>query len=149
MTSAFWICLAIWLGGAALGQLTGNRAIHAISVNVFGLITIGLGVVMMVRWAWRRLFGSASGSSLRQGMPIMSMVGVDSKLADVCERAIQAEAFKPVGKRPDGSELLHIQSPYQDYLAHVEVVNGAIYLNAVYPTSRDRLAQDVESYLRS
>lgn len=149
MKTAFWICLVIWIGGGAIGQVTGNQTIHAISVNIFGLITIALGLIMLGRWAWRKFSKAGDSGSLRRGMPIMSMTGVDPKAADVCERAIQADAFKPMGKNADGSELIHIQSPHQDYLAVVEVVDGAIYLKAAYTTSSDKLAQDVESLLEA
>lgn len=147
MKTAFWICLVVWLGGALLGQLTGNDLIHAISVNLFGLITIALGLIMLARWAWRKFGGSSGHGGLRRGMPIMSMTGVDPKAADICEKAIAADLFKPVGKRKDGAELLHVQSPQQDYLAVVEVVDGAIYLKAAYTTSPERLAHDIAELL--
>lgn len=143
MKVAFWICLVIWIGGGVLGQVTGDQTIHAISVNIFGLITIALGLFMLGGWLWRKLSTAGDGRSLRNGMPIMSMTGVDPKAAEVCERAVQADAFKPMAKNADGSEIIHIQSPHQDYLAVVEVVDGAIHLQATYTTSPDKLEHDL------
>jgi len=45
----------IWIGGAIVGRTTGIDTIFYISVNLFGSLTILLGVFMAGRWAWRKI----------------------------------------------------------------------------------------------
>ena len=155
----FWTGLAIWWGGALVGQLSGIGIIRAISVNIFGLLTIVLGIFLLGRWAWRKM--SAGGQSIEgqddasdprtglkigEGMVIFSMVGVPEEARDVIERAIQNDNFKPKGKAEEGLELLHIQTPTQDWLAVVEVTD-AILITSARKTSADTVDQQVADYL--
>jgi len=41
----FFICLVIWLGGGLIGLSSGNLLIREISINIFGSLTIILGLV--------------------------------------------------------------------------------------------------------
>lgn len=151
----FWIGLVIWWGGALVGQLSGIGIIHAISVNIFGLLTIALGVFLIGRLLWRRLSGPKAqggtidptiGKAFGQGMGIYSTFNVPEEARDPIERAVQADAFKPKGKMRDGAELLHVQTPTQDYLVIVEVTD-AILVRAAYTVTADTLDQRVEGLL--
>ena len=59
MKATFFWCLAIWLLGGALGQIEHISIIHEISVNIFGSLTIILGLVIAGRWAWRKSRGES------------------------------------------------------------------------------------------
>ncbi len=154
----FWIGLAIWWGGALVGKLTGIGIIHGVSVNIFGLLTIILGVFLLGRWILRKLLegGQAvsngdptdprTGFKIGDGMGIFSTFSVPEETRDVIERAIQNDNFKPKGKTEDGRELIYIQTPTQDWLAVVEVTD-AIMVTAAYKTSAERVDQDVADYL--
>lgn len=55
LRAVFFVLVAVWLGGALVGQATGSRVVHEISVNIFGSLAILLGLFLAVRWAVRRL----------------------------------------------------------------------------------------------
>lgn len=147
----FWICLTIWLGGGALGSITGNDLIREISVNLFGLIAIATGVLIAARWGlkkWKRTSHSSPISNSVEGhlhtepaMPIFHAASIKNDVADICERAIQNDLFEPLGKDSIGREILQIVTPEQDYVVVVEVqknpsLGDAILLCAVYAVSK-------------
>lgn len=155
----FWTGLAIWWGGGLVGKLTGIGIIHGISVNIFGLLTIILGVFLLGRWAFRKMSGGSSpspaqgdptdprtGLRIGEGMGIYSTINVPEEARDTIERAIQNDMFKPKGKAEEGRELLYIQTPTQDWLAVVEVTD-AIMITAAYKTSADTVDLQVADYL--
>ncbi|MGX1803013.1 hypothetical protein ACWIDJ_11840 [Brevundimonas naejangsanensis] len=161
LRNIFWVGLAIWWGGALIGQLTGNGVIHAISVNIFGLLTTILGVFLLGRWLLRKATGGgmkpegqADGSVINprtskpfgEGMGIYSTFNVPEEARDTIERAIQNDMFKPKGKDDEGRELLYITTPMQDWLAVVEVTD-AIMVTAAYKTTAQTVDKDVADYL--
>ena len=157
----FWIGLAIWWGGAVVGKLTGIGIIHGISVNIFGLLTIILGVFLLGRWLLRKATGGEAkpegqagdpvidprtSKPFGQGLGIHSTFNVPEEARDTIERAIQNDMFKPKGKTEEGRELLYIQTPMQDWIAVVEVTD-AIMITAAYETSAETVDQQVADYL--
>ncbi len=160
LRSIFWIGLAIWWGGALIGQLTGNGVIHGISVNIFGLLTIILGVFLLGRWLVKKMSGGPkpqghadipvidprTSKPFGQGMGIYSTFNVPEQARDTIERAIQNDMFKPKGKTDEGRELLYITTPAQDWLAVVEVTD-AIMVTAAYKTTAEAVDKQVADYL--
>lgn len=159
----FWTGLAIWWGGALLGKLTGIGIIHGISVNIFGLLTIILGIFLLGRWLLRKATGEGAkpegqangaddstdpraGLKIGEGMGIYSTFNVPEEARDTIERAIQNDMFKPKGKTEEGRELLYIQTPTQDWLAVVEVTD-AIMITAAYRTTAETVDKQVADYL--
>jgi len=81
MKRIFYVLLAFWLGGAALGQLLGVRLVHEISVNVFGLLALATGAFLLLRWgvkksrSLQRAGASSAGTSEPLAAPIESTTG--------------------------------------------------------------------------
>lgn len=159
LRNVFWIGLFIWIGGALIGTLGNSLLIKEIAVNIFGSLTILLGLFLLARLAWRKVSGNPSADTSKQmlggqpsafsrgrGMAIYSTVNVPAQARDLIERAIQNDNFKPKGKTGSGRELIYIPTPTQDWLAVVEVTD-AIMVTAAYPTSADKVDQQVADYL--
>lgn len=62
MKAAFYLCWAIWWGGAAVGYFAHWPKVQAISNNLFGVLTLLLALAWAGRWVWRKARGSASSS---------------------------------------------------------------------------------------
>jgi hypothetical protein len=54
MKVAFHVCWAIWWIGAAVGHFGHWPRVQAIATDVFGPLTIVLGLVWAGRWVWRK-----------------------------------------------------------------------------------------------
>jgi hypothetical protein len=130
--NAFWTCLVIWLGGAALGQLAGNEVVREICVNVFGLITIGLGIVLAVRWQLnKRVTPDASPPKIKN----------TEEHPPECE-AIEALRLRNLNLTHQGFDFSITLSP-ERYLA-VEFSQRHPVPNMLHPSGR----QEVSGVLR-
>lgn len=55
LRTIFLICLAIWFIGGFLRYVPGALILHEIGVNIFGPIAIVLGLILLGRFAWRKM----------------------------------------------------------------------------------------------
>lgn len=148
MRPLFWVMLAIWLGGALIGTLAQSSLIMEISVNLFGSLTLLTGLFLLGRWAWRKFKREQAPSEFSaRGMPIMSTFNVPEAHRDPIEKAIAANAFRPRAVDTRGRQIIHIQTPENEYLAVVSVEHDAVMIHSsriVTPDATD----DAVSFLR-
>jgi len=86
----FFICLVIWLGGGLIGLSSGNLLIREISINIFGSLTIILGLVWI---------GISIGKRANKG--------------DTPQPAQQAQAQQPAQSQPPVTPAASGPSPNQ------------------------------------
>lgn len=155
----FGIGVVIWIGGALVATAINSLLLKEIAVNIFGSLTCLLGLFLLGRWSWRKISGGGSSSPVQsdptdprtglkigEGMGIFSTFSIPEEARDTIERAIQNNNFKPKGKTEEGRELLHIQTPTQDWIAVVEVTD-AIMITSAFKTSPETVEKDVAGYL--
>lgn len=132
LKTSFWIALFIWIVGGLVGLLVGSSIIREISINIGGSIACILGLILIGRWAWRKIMGGGPhlGRRLGRGLTIVSMNAVPANAVDSIEKALQRDAFQPKGRTSDGAEVIMIRTPGDDWLAVVEVGDDLIIRSA-------------------
>lgn len=145
LKTSFWIAVAVWIVGGLVGLLVGSSIIRDISINIGGSIACVLGLILLGRWAWRKITGEGPYRARRlgRGLTIVCMNAVPANAVDPIEKALQKDAFHPKGRTSDGAEVIMVRTPGDDWLAVVEVSDDLIVRSAYRVESNRAVAEQV------